>query len=55
MFLLYIQTLANTCVQVRIVQNTHADKDATGKKKNRGYAFIEFERPKDMTGNYFPP
>jgi hypothetical protein len=36
---------------VRIVKDVTAADDAKPKKKNRGYAFIVFEREKDMKGN----
>lgn len=38
--------------QIRIVRDTHADEKGNKKKKpHRGYAFIVFEREKDMRGN----
>ncbi|KAK4992274.1 hypothetical protein LTR50_001254 [Elasticomyces elasticus] len=37
--------------RIRIVTNTHAAEDAPAKKKNRGYAFVVYEREKDMKGN----
>lgn len=39
-------------LQIRIVRDTHADEKPNKKKKpHRGYAFIVFEREKDMRGN----
>lgn len=32
------------------MKNTRADENATKKKKNRGIAFIVFERERDMKG-----
>lgn len=41
-----------TTLQIRIVKDTHADEKPNKKKKaHRGYAFIVFEREKDMRGN----
>lgn len=41
-----------TILQIRIVKDTHADEKPNKKKKpHRGYAFIVFEREKDMRGN----
>lgn len=38
-------------LQIRIVKDTHADEHPNKKKKpHRGYAFIVFEREKDMRG-----
>ena len=38
--------------QIRIVVDTHAhDKPNKKKKPHRGYAFVVFEREKDMRGN----
>lgn len=43
---------ADNRVQIRIVKDTHADEKPNKKKKaHRGYAFIVFEREKDMRGN----
>ncbi|KAF2087873.1 hypothetical protein K490DRAFT_40882 [Saccharata proteae CBS 121410] len=49
--------------RIRIVTDVTADENAPPKKKNRGYAFIVYEREKDMKGKtpqsfpscYFPP
>lgn len=45
--------------QIRIVRDTHTDEHPNKKKKpHRGYAFIVFEREKDMRGkqpSIFPP
>ncbi|KAK4971852.1 hypothetical protein LTR66_011415, partial [Elasticomyces elasticus] len=38
--------------RIRIVTNTHAAEDASAKKKNRGYAFVVYEREKDMKAAY---
>lgn len=39
-------------MQIRIVVDTHQDeKPNKKKKKHRGYAFVVFEREKDMRGN----
>lgn len=39
-------------MKIRIVRDTHADEHPNKKKKpHRGYAFIVFEREKDMRGN----
>ncbi|KIW03849.1 uncharacterized protein PV09_05148 [Verruconis gallopava] len=38
--------------KVRIVRNEYAPEDAPKKKKNRGYAFVVFEKAKDMTAAY---
>jgi hypothetical protein len=35
---------------MRIVMNDHVGENATKKKKHTGYAFIVFEREKDMKG-----
>jgi hypothetical protein len=41
--------------QIRIITDTHADEKPGKKKKaHRGYAFVVFEREKDMRGNYLP-
>jgi U1 small nuclear ribonucleoprotein len=41
--------------RIRIVTDTHADeKPNKKKKKHRGYAFVVFEREKDMRGNDAP-
>jgi len=38
-------------MQIRIVVDTHQDeKPNKKKKKHRGYAFVVFEREKDMRG-----
>jgi U1 small nuclear ribonucleoprotein len=38
--------------QIRIVVDTHQDeKPNKKKKKHRGYAFVVYEREKDMRGN----
>jgi U1 small nuclear ribonucleoprotein len=43
-------SLAND-TQIRIVVDTHQDeKPNKKKKKHRGYAFVVFEREKDMRG-----
>lgn len=40
--------------QIRIIRDTHADEKPNKKKKpHRGYAFIVFEREKDMRGNTY--
>ena len=37
--------------QIRIVKDTHADEKGNKKRKpHRGYAFVVFEREKDMRG-----
>jgi U1 small nuclear ribonucleoprotein len=36
--------------QIRIVNNPYVEDDAPKKKKQRGYAFIVFERESDMKG-----
>lgn len=41
---------ALTSPQIRIVENTKAPENRVTKKKQRGYAFIEFEREGDMKG-----
>lgn len=50
----YILTvLSSSKPQIRIVSDTHADEKKNAskkKKKNRGYAFIVYEREKDMKG-----
>jgi hypothetical protein len=39
-------------MQIRIVVDTHQDeKSKKKKKKHRGYAFVVYEREKDMRGN----
>ncbi|KAK8157319.1 U1 small nuclear ribonucleoprotein 70 kDa [Phyllosticta citrichinensis] len=38
--------------RIRLVQDTTAPEDAPKKKKNRGYAFIVYEREKDMKAAY---
>ncbi|KAF4543885.1 U1 small nuclear ribonucleoprotein [Lasiodiplodia theobromae] len=38
--------------RIRIVQDTTKPEDAPSKKKNRGYAFIVYEREKDMKAAY---
>ena len=44
-----------TLVQIRIVTDTHADEKGNKKRKpHRGYAFVVFEREKDMRGNKPP-
>ena len=48
-------SLKQICIlQIRIVNDINADekKDQKKKKKHRGYAFIVFEREKDMKGWY---
>lgn len=35
------------------MKNTEADDNASKKNKNRGYAFVVYEREKDMKGKYF--
>lgn len=41
-----------TSLQIRIVSDTHAHEKPNKKKKpHRGYAFVVFEREKDMRGN----
>ena len=41
-----------TSLQIRIVVDTHQDeKPNKKKKKHRGYAFVVYEREKDMRGN----
>jgi hypothetical protein len=41
-----------TRTQIRIVVDTHQDeKPNKKKKKHRGYAFVVYEREKDMRGN----
>lgn len=40
-----------TVSQIRIVKDTHQDEKPNKKKKpHRGYAFVVFEREKDMRG-----
>jgi RNA recognition motif-containing protein len=40
-----------TSAQIRIVKDTHAHEKGNKKKKpHRGYAFVVFEREKDMRG-----
>lgn len=50
-----IEVKANTS-QIRLVQDTHAaeKKGAKAKKKNRGYAFIVYEKERDMKGIFSP-
>ena len=49
----------NIPIQIRIVTNTHLDDDEEvgsakkKKKKHRGYAFVVYEREKDMKGIVF--
>jgi U1 small nuclear ribonucleoprotein len=44
-----------TSLQIRIVVDTHQDEKPNKKKKNhRGYAFVVYEREKDMRGNPTP-
>ena len=38
--------------RIRIVEDTTAPTDAPPKKKKRGYAFIVYEREKDMKAAY---
>ncbi|XTI87407.1 RNA-binding domain-containing protein [Cenococcum geophilum] len=38
--------------RIRVVSDTHADEKKPTKKKNRGYAFIVYEREKDMKAAY---
>lgn len=38
--------------RIRIVSNTHDEGKAPTKKKHRGYAFIVYERERDMKGIY---
>jgi U1 small nuclear ribonucleoprotein len=41
--------------RIRVVTDTHADEKPNKKKKpHRGYAFVVFEREKDMRGKYSP-
>lgn len=49
------QDLALTCSrQIRIIVDTHAHEKPNKKKKpHRGYAFVVFEREKDMRGKLF--
>jgi hypothetical protein len=43
--------LTNLLIQIRIVTDTHQDeKPNKKKKKHRGYAFVVYEREKDMRG-----
>lgn len=48
-----VQVLTNLAyLQIRIVTDTHAHEKGNKKKKpHRGYAFVVFEREKDMRGN----
>ncbi|KAF3770334.1 hypothetical protein M406DRAFT_245351 [Cryphonectria parasitica EP155] len=47
-----IGAIERVCTPIRIVRDTHADEKPNKKKKpHRGYAFIVFEREKDMRGN----
>lgn len=47
--LLLLNTVADHCyIQIRIVKDTVSPK--AGKKPHRGYAFIVYEREKDMKG-----
>jgi len=39
-------------LQIRIVTNTQSEEKASKKKRYRGYAFIVYEREKDMKGNF---
>lgn len=38
-------------LQIRIVTDTHVPEDAPKKKKLKGYAFIVYERERDMKCN----
>lgn len=39
-------------MQIRLIKDTHADEKGNKKKKpHRGYAFVVFDREKDMRGN----
>jgi U1 small nuclear ribonucleoprotein 70kDa len=55
-----LETLFSPCsltdlVQIRIVTDTHPETKGNKKRKpHRGYAFVVFEREKDMRGNYNP-
>ena len=45
-----------TVEQIRIITDTHADEKGNKKRKpHRGYAFVVYEREKDMRGNTLPP
>lgn len=58
-FLMDFALYANIRIQIRIVINTHFDDDEEvgstkqKKKKHRGYAFVVYEREKDMKGIVF--
>lgn len=44
-----------TAIQIRIIVDTHAHEKPNKKKKpHRGYAFVVFEREKDMRGKLTP-
>lgn len=46
---------ANLPQQIRIIVDTHAHEKPNKKKKpHRGYAFVVFEREKDMRGKQTP-
>lgn len=46
-----VVVLELTASQIRIVKDTHQDEKPNKKKKpHRGYAFVVFEREKDMRG-----
>lgn len=48
--------LTSICLQIRIVVDTHqAEKPNKKKKKHRGYAFVVYEREKDMRGKHHIP
>jgi U1 small nuclear ribonucleoprotein len=48
-------SLVTKLLQIRIVVDTHQDeKPNKKKKKHRGYAFVVYEREKDMQGNSTP-
>jgi hypothetical protein len=51
------KNLELTCYhQIRIIVDTHAHEKPNKKKKShRGYAFVVFEREKDMRGKPFQP
>ena len=44
-------TLADVMIQIRIVKN---ENEKNTKKSHRGYAFIVYEREKDMKGTATP-
>ena len=48
---LSIALLTQLC-QIRIVENTHTTDPKNPKKTQTGYAFIVYEREKDMKGNF---